>query len=110
MRQLKSLHLAMLLLGSLGLNSVAYAVPNTLKSMTDSELSATTGQALMSLSYVAPTDLANKEALRDGGDKTIGFYKLGLEAEMELNVNIKNFSWVVVASMELAVVILILII
>ncbi|MCU4391713.1 hypothetical protein KTH73_13410 [Acinetobacter courvalinii] len=90
MRQLKSLHLAMILLGSLGLNSVAYAVPNTLKSMTDSELSATTGQALMSLSYVAPTDLANKEALRDGGDKTIGFYKLGLEAEMELNVNIKK--------------------
>lgn len=90
MRQLKSLHLAMLLLGSLGLHSVAYAVPNTLKSMTDSELSATTGQALMSLSYVAPTDLANKEALRDGGDKTIGFYKLGLEAEMELNVNIKK--------------------
>jgi len=90
MRQLKSLHLAMLLLGCAGLNSLAYAVPNTLKSMTDSELSATTGQALMSLSYVAPTDLANKEALRDGGDKTIGFYKLGLEAEMELNVNIKK--------------------
>ncbi len=70
--------------------NVAYAVPHTLKSMTDSELSAATGQALMSLSYVAPTDLANQEANRFGGDKTIGFYKLGLEAEMELNVNIKK--------------------
>ena len=70
--------------------NAAYAVPHTLKSMTDSELSAATGQALMSLSYVAPTDLANQEANRFGGDKTIGFYKLGLEAEMELNVNIKK--------------------
>jgi hypothetical protein len=89
MRQFKSLHLAMLLLGSSYVN-FAYATAGTLKSMTDTELSATTGQALMSFSYIAPTDLANKEALRDGGDKTIGFYKLGLEAEMELNINIKK--------------------
>ncbi|ENX21552.1 hypothetical protein LF296_04175 [Acinetobacter vivianii] len=89
MRQFKSLHLAMLLLGGSCL-STAYATSTTMKSMTDSELSATTGQALMSLSYIAPTDLANKEAQRAGGDKTIGFYKLGLEAEMELNVNIKK--------------------
>ncbi|GMA11233.1 hypothetical protein GCM10025882_16580 [Acinetobacter gyllenbergii] len=58
--------------------------------MTDSELSATTGQALMSLSYISPNDLANQETHRLGGDKSIGFYKLGLEAEMELNVNIKK--------------------
>ncbi|MFV5191206.1 MULTISPECIES: DUF1667 domain-containing protein [Acinetobacter] len=70
--------------------NVTYAVPHTLQSMTDSEMSATTGQALMSLSYVAPTDSANQEAKRFGGDNTIGFYKLGLEAEMELNVNIKK--------------------
>ncbi|EPH33362.1 hypothetical protein L293_0963 [Acinetobacter gyllenbergii CIP 110306 = MTCC 11365] len=78
-------------MGTIGLclNS-AYAASNTMQSMTDSELSATTGQALMSLSYVSPTDLANKESHRLGGDKSIGFYKLGLEAEMELNVNIKK--------------------
>ncbi|MCH7391531.1 hypothetical protein [Acinetobacter dispersus] len=88
---MKSRGLPIFLLGTIGLclNS-AYAASSTMQSMTDSELSATTGQALMSLSYVSPTDLANKEAQRPGGDKNIGFYKLGLEAEMELNVNIKK--------------------
>ncbi|WP_436898990.1 hypothetical protein [Acinetobacter gyllenbergii] len=88
---MKSRGLAIFLMGTIGLclNS-AYAASNTMQSMTDSELSATTGQALMSLSYVSPTDLANKESHRLGGDKSIGFYKLGLEAEMELNVNIKK--------------------
>ncbi|WP_436898987.1 hypothetical protein [Acinetobacter gyllenbergii] len=89
MRQFKSLHLAMLLLSSSCLN-FAYATTSTLKSMTDSELSEAAGQALMSMSYISPTDLANREAQRSGGDNTIGFYKLGLEAEMELNVNIKS--------------------
>jgi len=89
MRQFKSLHLAMLLFSSSCLN-FAYATTSTLKSMTDSELSEAAGQALLSMSYISPTDLANKEAQRIGGDNSIGFYKLGLEAEMELNVNIKS--------------------
>ena len=87
MRRFKSLHLAMLTLGSLCLNS-AYA-SDTLHSLSDTEMSATTGQALMSLSYIAPTDAANLEKIRDG-NSNIGFYKLGLEAELELNVNIKK--------------------
>ncbi|WP_151716018.1 hypothetical protein [Acinetobacter sp. TUM15071] len=88
---MKNKGLSTIFLGIIGVFvSPAYATTSTLKSMTDSELSATTGQALMSLSYISPTDLANKEAQRPGGDKTIGFYKLGLEAEMELNVNIKK--------------------
>lgn len=70
--------------------SAIYAQPTTLKSMSDEQLSETTGQALMSLTYVAPTDSANMEAKRTGGDKNIGFYKLGLEAELELNANIKK--------------------
>jgi len=88
---MKNKGLSTIFLGMIGVfvNPV-HATTSTLKSMTDSELSATTGQALMSLSYISPTDLANKEAQRVGGDKTIGFYKLGLEAEMELNVNIKS--------------------
>lgn len=70
--------------------SAVYAQSTTLKSMSDEQLSETTGQALMSLTYVAPTDSANMEAKRSGGDKSIGFYKLGLEAELELNANIKK--------------------
>lgn len=88
MRRFKSLHLAMLTLGSLCLNS-AYA-SDTLHSLSDSEMSATTGQALMSLSYISPKDTANIEAARVGGDNNTGFYRLGLEAELELNANIKK--------------------
>ena len=88
MRRFKSLHLAMLTLGSLCLNS-AYA-SDTLHTLSDTEMSATTGQALMSLSYISPKDTANLEANRIGGDKNIGFYKLGLEAELEINANIKK--------------------
>ena len=63
---------------------------STLQSMSDEQLSNTTGQALMSLSYIAPTDATNLESTRVNGDKNIGFYKLGLEAELELNANIKK--------------------
>ena len=92
MRRFKSLHLAMLTLGSLCLNS-AYA-SDTLHSLSDSEMSATTGQALMSMSYISPQDDANLEAnrtnQRDPNNGGIGFYKLGMEAEVELNANIKK--------------------
>ena len=76
MRRFKSLHLAMLTLGSLCLNS-AYA-SDTLHSLSDSEMSATTGQALMSMSYISPQDDANLEAnrtnQRDPNNGGIGFY------------------------------------
>lgn len=62
----------------------------TLHSLSDEQLSETTGQALMSLSYIAPTDATNLEAKRSGGAKDIGFYKLGLEAELAINANIKK--------------------
>ena len=88
MRQSKFLQFAMLALGSLYLSST-YAA-SSLKSLTDAEMSEATGQALMSLSYIAPNDAANLETHRVGGDRSIGFYKLGLEAEMELNLNIKK--------------------
>lgn len=70
-------------------NSV-YANSLTLQSMSDSEMSAITGQALMSLSFIAPTDAANLERQRAGGRQNIGFYRLGMEAELELNANIKK--------------------
>lgn len=43
-----------------------------ISSMSDAELSATRGQALMSMSYIAPTDSANLEKLRDNSSN-IGF-------------------------------------
>ncbi|NIE95789.1 hypothetical protein F3J02_04710 [Acinetobacter sp. Tr-809] len=49
--------------------------------MSDNELSAARGQALLSLGYTAP-DTSN--AL-----KNFGYYKLGLEAKLELNANIR---------------------
>ncbi|MBJ9986002.1 hypothetical protein IAE19_11205 [Acinetobacter sp. S40] len=61
----------------------------TLVPMDDSELAQIQGQALMNLSYIAPTDPANLERKRDP-NSNIGFYKLGLEADLELNVNIKK--------------------
>lgn len=56
-----------------------------LTAMSDEELSKTNGQALLSLSHIAPNDSANKMS-----GQSIGFYKLGLEAEVELNANIKK--------------------
>ncbi|WP_335957373.1 hypothetical protein [Acinetobacter bereziniae] len=67
-----------------------YAESTTLQRMSDAQLAETTGQALMSLSYIGSADVTNLESKRLGGDKNIGFYKLGLEAELELNANIKK--------------------
>lgn len=67
-----------------------FAASSHLVAMTDEELAKTQGQALMSLSYIAPNDLANLERQRSNGDSNIGFYKLGLEADVELNANIKK--------------------
>lgn len=88
---MKNTYLSMVFLGAIGFytNSV-HANSTTLQSMSDSEMSATTGQALMSLSYIAPNDTANLERQRAGGEQSVGFYKLGLEAKLELNANIRN--------------------
>lgn len=59
----------------------------------DSELSNISGQALMSLSYLSPNDTSNpmKNIIDvNGQSNKIGFYKLGLEADLDLNVNIRN--------------------
>ena len=57
--------------------------------LSDAQLSETTGQALMSMTYIAPNDSKNLMS-KYSSDSNIGFYKLGIEAEMELNANIKN--------------------
>ncbi|MEJ5137616.1 MULTISPECIES: hypothetical protein [Acinetobacter] len=73
-----------------GLFSSIHSFASTLHSesliqLNDSELSDVSGQALMSLSYIAPNDSINNMQGQD-----VGFYKLGLEAELDLNANIKK--------------------
>jgi hypothetical protein len=43
------------------------------------------GQGLMTLSYISPTDSQNQNT-----GSNIGFYKLGMEAQVDLNANIKK--------------------
>lgn len=57
-----------------------------LKSLNDTEMAAETGQALFNMSYISANDSKNQMA----SSNNIGFYKLGLEAEVELNANIRN--------------------
>jgi hypothetical protein len=80
---------SLLLIGGLSINYV-YADSTTLHSLTDREMSETRGQALMSLSYISPNDITNMETHRSGGDANIGFYRLGVEAKVEINANIKK--------------------
>ena len=87
MSQRKYLSFVLLALSGLGINAT-YAA--TLQALTDEQLSETTGQALMSLTYTAPTDTSNLESQRVNGAKNVGFYKLGLEAEVSINANIKK--------------------
>ncbi|MEG0486549.1 MAG: hypothetical protein RR575_01290 [Acinetobacter sp.] len=89
MFRIKPLYLTLLTLSAFAI-PLTHATSSTLMSLSDEQLSETTGQALMSLSYIAPTDTANLERQRAGGNTNIGFYKLGLEAELELNANIKK--------------------
>lgn len=84
MRQFTSIRVALLTLGSLCFSS-AYAA-STLVPMSDAELSATRGQALMGMSYIAPTDSASNSS----SNGNMGFYRLALDAQLELNANIKK--------------------
>lgn len=68
-----------------GLSSISIAQATTLQILDDSALSEITGQALLSLTYTAPTDLVNKMP-----GQSVGFYKLGMEADLELNANIEK--------------------
>lgn len=70
------------------MSSVAYATTSEMQSLSDAELAGINGQALMSLSYLAPTDNANP--MKNISNNNVGFYKLGLEADVELNANIQN--------------------
>ena len=87
MPQLKYLSLALFAVTSIGLNST-YAA-STMTVLSEEQMSETVGQALMSMTYLSPKDPKNLMGTYST-NKNIGFYKLGMEAEMELNTNIKN--------------------
>ena len=83
----KGIVMALASMGLTGLVNAQGMVP-----LTDVQLSETTGQALMSLNYIDPAATKNpmKGIVTNGQSNKIGFYKLGMEAEIELNANIKN--------------------
>lgn len=58
-----------------------WASNDSLVEMTDNELSSIQGQALLSLGFTAPNE--------SNPLQNFGYYKLGLEAKMELNANIR---------------------
>ncbi|MDM1763401.1 MULTISPECIES: hypothetical protein [unclassified Acinetobacter] len=64
---------------------LTHADDSTLKLLSDSELSQVQGQALMNLTYTDPS-----KANASMASQNIGFYKLGMEADVELNANIKK--------------------
>ncbi len=63
-----------------------------MQSLSDDELSEMTGQALFNLAYLAPGEAkdANGALISSSSNQNIGFYNIGMEAELELNANIKN--------------------
>ena len=83
----KGIVMALASMGLTGLVNAQGMVP-----LTDVQHSETTGQALMSLNYIDPAATKNpmKGIVTNGQSNKIGFYKLGMEAEIELNANIKN--------------------
>lgn len=78
------------LTGLCGLYCSWAVASSSLVELDDTQLSATQGQALLSLSYISPHDQYNLETRRAGGDSSIGFYKLGLEANVEINANVRK--------------------
>ena len=52
-----------------------------LESLSETEMAAHTGQALFSMGYLGPSASGNP-------NNDVGFYKLGLQAQLDLNVNV----------------------
>lgn len=78
-------YLAIAMLSVMSANVYA-AVDSGLTVLNDQELASETGQALFNLQYLAPTDTGSNSATNGN----VGFYKLGMEADLELNLNIKK--------------------
>lgn len=72
-------------LSLLACSAAASAASERMYTLNDEELADVKGQALFNLSYLAPNQAGNNEP-----GTNIGFYKLGIEAEVELNANINK--------------------
>ncbi len=83
---MKKIYKSKLALGILTtIMSTSIFATSQMHELTDSELSEQTGQALLSLGFTGPSGAGVGATTSD-----YGFYKLGLEAKVELNANIKN--------------------
>lgn len=68
------------------LTLLSYQSAMAMQVLSDAELEASQGQALFNLSYLAPTDASSNSKINGN----VGFYRLGMEADVELNTNIKS--------------------
>ncbi|MGY5392196.1 hypothetical protein [Acinetobacter sp. NigerLNRRAM0016] len=80
-----------LLLSILLATAVTPVMAKSLQSLSDQELSAVSGQALLTLQYLQGTSQIDSTGTTYN-QSNIGFYKLGLEAVMELNANINKLA------------------
>ena len=75
-----------LLLSILLATAITPVMAKSLQSLSDQELSDVSGQALLTLQYLQGTTQTDQKG-DTYNQSNIGFYKLGLEAVMELNAN-----------------------
>lgn len=86
-------YLSMAMLGIMGSGVFAAPTTNEMTALSDNELSAESGQGLVNSSFIAPNDASNLmkgKTIGGASAGNVGFYKLGLEAELELNLNARN--------------------
>lgn len=79
------------LLLSILLATTTPVMAKSLQSLSDQELSDVSGQALLTLQYLQGTSQTDQKG-DTYNQSNIGFYKLGLEAVMELNANINKLA------------------
>jgi len=80
-----------LLLSILLATAITPVMAKSLQSLSDQELSDVSGQALLTLQYLQGTTQTDQKG-DTYNQSNIGFYKLGLEAVMELNANINKLA------------------
>lgn len=81
MRKINKYIIGMFGLSLMSTHSSVYA----LAKLDDDQLRQVSGQSLFSLAYVAPSQSGNPH-------NNIGFYRVGVEADLELNANIRRLS------------------
>ena len=58
--------------------------------MSDQDLSAATGQSLYTSNYIAPGQGGNNNRVDGSSTANVGFYRLGLQATLDLNLNAQS--------------------